>query len=80
MKPAAAGSFDAIDDRMFEPMVFFVRVLGFITRTEARRIDLTEASRFEKVHEATYRQFGFDLLSIEPGSIADRVAAIRAAL
>src|ERR1700756_5478576 len=35
---------------IFEKRVFFVRSLGFITRTEARRISLEEAVRFEQIH------------------------------
>jgi predicted ATPase len=39
-----------------------------------------EAKRFETVHEAIYRAHGFDLIFIEPGSVTERVAAIRRAL
>jgi predicted ATPase len=54
--------------------------LGFITPTEARRISFEQALRFERVHEETYRNFGFDLVSVEPGSLDERVAAIKTAL
>ena len=27
--------------------------------------------RFEKIHEVTYRDFGFELVSVEPGSVAN---------
>jgi predicted ATPase len=60
--------------------VFFIRSLGFVTPTEARRISLEEAKRFEAVHEATYKAHGFDLIFVEPGTIAERAAAIRRAL
>jgi predicted ATPase len=36
--------------------------------------------RFEKVHEEIYRDFGFELVSIEPGTLAERVRAIREAI
>jgi len=36
--------------------------------------------RFERIHESTYRDLGFELVSIEPGSVADRVSAIKAAV
>lgn len=65
---------------IFQRRVFFIRSLGFVTPTAARRISLVEAERFEKVHEQTYREFGFDLISIEPGSVAERVAAIKIAV
>ena len=64
----------------YERRVFFVRLMGFIEPTAARRIGLEEARRFEAVHERTYRAHGFELVPVEPGSVVDRVAAIRRAL
>lgn len=54
--------------------------LGFITPTEARRINFEEALRFERIHEDIYRDFGFEIFPIEPGSVAERVATIKAAI
>ena len=65
---------------IYQNRVFFIRNLGFITRTEARRISFEETVRFEKVHEQTYRAFGFELVSIEPGSLAERVSRIKAVI
>jgi predicted ATPase len=62
---------------IFMRRVFFIELLGFITPTAARRIGLEEARRFERVHEEAYLQFGFELVHIAPGSIAERAAAIR---
>lgn len=67
-------------DAIYENRVFFIRNLGFITRTEVRRISFEETVRFEKVHEQTYRDFGFELVSIEPGCLAERVRFIKAAI
>ena len=67
-------------ERTYERQVFFVQSPGFITPTEARRISLEEARHFETVHERTYRAYGFDLIPIRPGSVPDRVTAIRCAL
>ncbi len=67
-------------EAIFQHRVFFIRHLGFITPTEARRISFKETVRFEKVHEEIYRDFGFELVSIEPGSLVERVRAIRAAI
>ena len=64
----------------YQRRVFFVRLMGFIEPTAARRIGLDEARRFEAVHERTYRAHGFELVPVEPGSVVDRVAAIRHAL
>lgn len=67
-------------EAVYEPQVFFIRNLGSITPTEARRITFEESLQFEKVHEDTYRNFGFELLYIEPGSVTKRVQWIRAAI
>jgi len=67
-------------ETIYEPKVFFIRNLGFITPTEARQISFEEAVRFEKIHEQTYRDFGFELVSVEPGSVAQRVSMITAAI
>ena len=61
----------------YDRRVFFVRLMGFIEPTAARRIGLEDARRFEAVHERTYRAHGFELVPLEPGSVVDRVAAIR---
>jgi predicted ATPase len=67
-------------EAIFQRRVFFVRNLGFITPTEARRISFEESLHFERIHEETYRSFGFEIVSVEPGSVSDRVAAIKAAI
>jgi predicted ATPase len=67
-------------EAIYQTRIFFIRNLGFITPTEARRISFEQALRFERVHEETYRNFGFDLVSVEPGSLEDRVAAIKTAI
>ena len=67
-------------EAIFQKRVFFIRNLGFITHTEARRISFEETLRFERIHEETYQNFGFEIVLIEPGSLLDRVAAIKGAL
>ncbi|HKX00664.1 MAG TPA: AAA family ATPase [Bryobacteraceae bacterium] len=67
-------------EEIFEKRVFFVRNLGFITPTEARRISFEDALRFEKTHEDTYREFGFELVSTPPANLAERVSMIKAAI
>lgn len=59
--------------------VFFVRSLGFVTPTAARRISLADALAFEALHERTYLEFGFRLIDVPPGPLADRVALVRRA-
>lgn len=64
----------------YERRVFFVRLMGFIEATAARRIGLEEAGRFEAVHERVYRAHGFELVPVEPETVFDRAAVIRRAL
>ena len=65
-----------VSEKIFQRRVFFIRNLGFIRRTQARRISFDESLRFERIHEETYRNFGFELVFINPGSLCDRVTAI----
>jgi predicted ATPase len=67
-------------EAIFQHRVFFIRNLGFITPTEARRITFEETVRFEQIHEETYRDLGFKLISIAPGSVPERVNSITAAI
>lgn len=61
----------------FERRVLFVELLGFITRTEARRISLEDSRRFERFHVAAYERFGFELVRVPPGPIEERMALVR---
>ena len=47
------------NEAVYQKRVFFIRNLGFITPTEARRISFEDTVRFDKIHEETYRDFGF---------------------
>lgn len=67
-------------DAIFQRRAFFIRNLGFITPTEARRISFKESLRFEQIHEDTYRDYGFEIFPVEPGTVAERVAAIKAGI
>ena len=65
---------------VFQRSVLFLRNLGFVTPTEARRITYEETVRFEQIHERTYQDLGFEIISIGPASIPDRVREIKLAL
>ena len=79
--PALSAEIEHLRDAaLFQKRVFFIRTLGFITPTEGRRISLEETLRFEKVHEQTYQDLGFQLVPIEPATVMERVQAIQAAL
>jgi predicted ATPase len=81
ISPFLTGELDRIKKEViFQRRVFFIRNLGFVTPTDARRISYEETLRFERIHEEIYRDFGFDLICVEPGSLGERVSAIKAAI
>ncbi|MGH3447666.1 MAG: AAA family ATPase [Nocardioidaceae bacterium] len=65
---------------VYERTVIFVRLLGFVEPTAARRISYADCLVFEALHEAVYRNHGFTLLDVEPGSVDARAAAVEAQL
>lgn len=81
VSPFLAGELERVKkEAVFQRRVFFIRNLGFVTPTGARRISYEETLRFEKIHEETYREFCFELISVEAGSVAERVSAIKKAI
>jgi predicted ATPase len=62
---------------VFQKRVLFLENLGFIKRTDARRITYEEALRFEEIHKRVYRELGFELTPIGPGRLSARVDQIR---
>jgi predicted ATPase len=67
-------------DAIYQRRVFFIRHLGFVTPTAARRISFEDTVRFERIHEETYGDFGFELVRVERGGVMDRVRMIRGAI
>jgi predicted ATPase len=67
-------------EKVFQSRVFFLKNLGFITPTDARRITYAETVRFEQIHERIYRDLGFEITLIDPGSVLDRVKQIERTL
>ena len=61
---------------VFERRVFFVRNIGFVEPTAARRISFADSLAFEAVHERAYRDLGFELAEIAAASVDDRVVRI----
>ena len=81
VSPVLARELERIKtEAIYQNRVFFIRNLGFITPTEARRISFDDALRFEKIHEQMYEDFGFELVSVVPGSLAERVRVIKRAI
>ncbi|MEU3225613.1 AAA family ATPase [Streptomyces sp. NPDC006976] len=63
-------------ERVYEQQVFFIRNIGFCRPTDARRISFQEALAFERIHEQSYRQFGYVLVDVPADDVATRVAMI----
>jgi predicted ATPase len=61
---------------IYQPRVFFVHHLGFITPTAVRRISLAQAVTFERFHEQAYRNHGFELVDVPAGTVEERVTLI----
>ena len=81
LSPFLASELERVkSEAIYQNRVFFIQNLGFVTPTEARRISFEETVRFERIHEETYREFGFELVPVEPGSLAERVSIIKAAI
>jgi predicted ATPase len=64
-------------ERIYRPEVFFVRSLGFVTPTEARRISLADSIRFGELHERAYLAHGFKLIHIDSAPAGQRVESIK---
>ncbi|MFG1708819.1 ATP-binding protein [Nonomuraea sp. M3C6] len=61
---------------IYERQVLFVRNLGFCEPTTARRISFEESLVFERIHEQSYRAFGYELIDIPAGDLEHRLAAV----
>ncbi|HEY3906567.1 MAG TPA: AAA family ATPase [Streptosporangiaceae bacterium] len=57
-----------IEHSIYQRRVFFIRPLGFIEPTAARRISYSESLRFERIHENEYARWGFELINIGPAT------------
>jgi predicted ATPase len=65
------------EEKIYERQVFFIENLGFCEPTQARRISFEDSLRFEKLHEETYRSFGYEIVRIAPQKLSDRVEQIK---
>lgn len=59
--------------------VFFVRNLGRVEPTAARRITFEDSLAFEEVHERTYRELGFEPIDVPAGPLPWRAGVVCAA-
>jgi predicted ATPase len=62
--------------QIYQKQVFFIENLGFCAPTGARKITFEDSLKFEKVHEETYRSFGYECIRIEPRDLSTRVEQI----
>jgi predicted ATPase len=63
-------------ERIYQPEVFFVRPLGFIEPTAARRISYADSLEFERLHEQAYGELGYTLIDVPAMPVAQRAALI----
>jgi len=62
--------------QIYRRQVFFIENLGFCEPSAARRISFEDSLRFEKVHEQTYRSFGYECVRVAPQELSARVEQI----
>ena len=70
----------AVADGSYAKTVFFIRNQGFMAATAARRISFADSLVFERIHERTYHDLGFEVADIPAGPLTERVALIRQAV
>lgn len=56
-----------IKSGIYQDKVFFFENLGFIERTDARKISYEDALVFERIHLDVYDQFGFEIFVVPRG-------------
>jgi predicted ATPase len=63
--------------QIYQEQVFFIENLGFCEPSAARKISFEDSLKFEKVHEETYRSFGYECVRVPPLELAPRVDQIK---
>jgi predicted ATPase len=67
-------------EETYQRRVFFVRNLGFVTPTEARRISFEDTLRFEAIHAEVYLRFGYELVDVPAAPVAERLEMVTGAV
>ncbi|MFE9252814.1 AAA family ATPase [Streptomyces sp. NPDC007088] len=79
LSPALGSELERVArEAVYEREVFFVRHLGFCEPSAARRISFRESLEFERVHEESYRLFGYRIVDVPAGPLTRRTSAVRA--
>lgn len=60
-------------EKIYQQQVFFIENLGYITPTDARKIDFEEALQFETLHREVYIKYGFELIMVPKNTIKARI-------
>jgi predicted ATPase len=63
--------------QIYQKQVFFIENLGFCEPSAARKITFDDSLKFEKVHEETYRSFGYECIRIARKELSLRVEQIK---
>jgi len=66
------------EEQVYEGVVFFIRPIGFVEPSAARRISYRDSLVFEAMHEMIYMGHGFEIVDVAAAGVAERVAAIEA--
>jgi predicted ATPase len=80
VSPLLRAEVDRVVAERVYAAVFFVRNLGFIEPTAARRISFDDSLAFESLHERVYRELGFELIEVPAGPLLRRAALVCAAV
>jgi len=64
-------------EQIYQTQVFFIENLGFCEPSAARKITFEDSLKFEKVHEETYRSFGYECIRVAPKELSLRVGQIK---
>jgi len=65
-----------VREGIYQPRVFFVHLLGFVTPTAARRITFAQSVGFERFHQQAYRAHGYELVDVPAGTVAERAELV----
>jgi predicted ATPase len=62
--------------RIYRRRVFLVLGQGTVKLTAARRISANDATRFQRLHEAVYTEFGFECVPVPAGPLDERAQLV----
>lgn len=66
-------------ERVYEK-IFIIENMGQSNKNAVRREDLEESLKLEKLQEENYREFGYEIISVPPGTVEERMLKVLANL